>query len=51
MREHIEAMKEIWTKDTAEYQGKIADLSPMQTSPTPVQKTAPAGYRWWRLFA
>ena len=33
MREQIEAMKEIWTKDTAEYHGQIVDFPPMQTWP------------------
>src|SRR5215813_3368964 len=41
MREQIEAMKEIWTKDTAEYHGKTVELSPMQTWPKPVQKPHP----------
>jgi alkanesulfonate monooxygenase SsuD/methylene tetrahydromethanopterin reductase-like flavin-dependent oxidoreductase (luciferase family) len=34
-------MKEIWTKDTAEYHGEIVDFPPMQTSPKPVQKPHP----------
>src|SRR3989441_9063879 len=38
MREQIEAMKEIWTRDTAEYHGEIVDFPPMQTWPKPVQK-------------
>src|SRR5215813_6786420 len=41
MREQIEAMKEIWTKDTAEYHGKIVEFWPMQTWPKPVQKPHP----------
>ncbi|HYZ41255.1 MAG TPA: TIGR03619 family F420-dependent LLM class oxidoreductase [Stellaceae bacterium] len=41
MREQIEAMKEIWTKDTAEYHGDIVDFPPMQTWPKPVQKPHP----------
>ncbi|MFL5267939.1 MAG: TIGR03619 family F420-dependent LLM class oxidoreductase, partial [Stellaceae bacterium] len=41
MREQIEAMMEIWTKDTAEYHGKIVEFSPMQTWPKPVQKPHP----------
>jgi probable F420-dependent oxidoreductase len=41
MREQIEAMKEIWTKDTAEYHGQIVDFPPMQTWPKPVQKPHP----------
>ena len=38
MREQIEAMKQIWTKDTAEYHGQIVDFPPMQTWPKPVQQ-------------
>ena len=41
MREQIEAMKEIWTKSTAEYQGGIVKVPPMQTWPKPVQKPHP----------
>jgi probable F420-dependent oxidoreductase len=41
MREQIEAMKEIWTKDTAEYHGQIVDFPPMQTRPKPVQQPYP----------
>jgi probable F420-dependent oxidoreductase len=41
MREQIEAMKEIWTKDKPEYHGKIVDFPPMQTWPKPVQKPHP----------
>jgi probable F420-dependent oxidoreductase len=41
MREQIEAMKEIWSKDKPEYHGKIVDFSPMQTWPKPVQKPHP----------
>src|SRR5215472_6271952 len=41
MREQIEAMKEIWRKDTAEYHGQIVDFLPMQTWPKPVQKPHP----------
>src|SRR5207344_1422358 len=33
MREQIEAMKQIWTKDTAEYHAQIVDFPPMQTRP------------------
>jgi probable F420-dependent oxidoreductase len=38
MREQIEAMKEIWTKDVAEYHGQIVDFPPMNSWPKPVQK-------------
>ena len=41
MREQIEAMKEIWTKDVAEYHGQIIDFPPMKTWPKPVQKPYP----------
>jgi probable F420-dependent oxidoreductase len=41
MREQIEAMKEIWTKDKAEYHGEIVDFPPMMTWPKPVQKPHP----------
>jgi probable F420-dependent oxidoreductase len=41
MREQIEAMKEIWTKSTAEYHGEIIDFTPMMTWPKPVQKPHP----------
>jgi probable F420-dependent oxidoreductase len=41
LREQIEAMKEIWTKDTAEYHGEIVDFPPMMTRPKPVQQPHP----------
>jgi probable F420-dependent oxidoreductase len=41
MREQIEAMKEIWTRDEAEYHGKIVDFPAMQTRPKPVQTPHP----------
>src|ERR1700719_4400691 len=41
MREQIEAMKEIWTKSTADYHGDLVDFSPMMTWPKPVQKPHP----------
>ena len=41
MREQIEAIKEIWTKDQAEYHGRIVDFPPMMTWPKPVQKPHP----------
>jgi probable F420-dependent oxidoreductase len=41
MREQIEAMKEIWTKDTAEYNGEIVKVPSMQTWPKPTQKPYP----------
>ena len=41
MRERIEAMKEIWTKSTAEYHGEFVNFPPMMTWPKPVQKPHP----------
>jgi probable F420-dependent oxidoreductase len=41
MREQIEAMKEIWTKETPEYHGKIVNFPPMTTWPKPVQRPHP----------
>ena len=41
MREQMEAMKEIWTKSTAEYSGEIVKVPSMMTWPKPVQKPHP----------
>ena len=41
MREQIEAMKEIWTKDVAEYHGQIVDFPPMNSWPKPAQRPHP----------
>src|SRR5690242_12045251 len=41
MREQMEAMKEIWTKDTAVYSGEIVKVPSMQTWPKPTQKPYP----------
>jgi len=41
MREQIEAMKQIWTKDAPEYHGEIVDFPPMNSWPKPVQKPHP----------
>jgi luciferase-like monooxygenase len=41
MREQIEAMKEIWSKDPAEYHGQIVAFPPMQAWPKPVQRPHP----------
>jgi probable F420-dependent oxidoreductase len=41
MREQIEAMKEIWTRDEAEYHGEIIDFPPMISRPKPVQRPHP----------
>jgi probable F420-dependent oxidoreductase len=40
-RERIEAMKAIWTQETAEYHGEFVEFGPMQTWPKPIQKPHP----------
>jgi probable F420-dependent oxidoreductase len=37
-RERVDAMKRIWTEDTAEYHGEFVNFAPMQTWPKPIQK-------------
>ncbi len=41
MRERVEAMKEIWTHDVAEYHGEMVDFGPMWQWPKPRQKPHP----------
>ena len=41
MREQMEAMKEIWTKETAAYDGEIIKVPSMQTWPKPTQRPYP----------
>src|ERR1700686_341541 len=41
IREQIEAMKQIWANETAEYHGQIVDFPAMQTWPKPVQQSHP----------
>jgi len=41
MRESVEAMKEIWTKDQAGYHGEIVKFDPIFANPKPVQKPHP----------
>src|SRR6201996_7187189 len=40
-RERIEAMKAIWSQDTAEYHGEFVNFAAMQTWPKPVQQPMP----------
>ena len=40
-RESIYAMKEIWTKDVAEYHGKFVNFDPLWSWPKPVQAGGP----------
>ena len=41
MREKVEAMKQVWTADVAEYHGEMVDFGPMWAWPKPVQKPHP----------
>ena len=41
LREKIEAMKEIWTKDEAEYHGEFVNFDPIWSYPKPYQKPYP----------
>jgi probable F420-dependent oxidoreductase len=41
LREKIEAMKEIWTKDAAEYHGEFVNFDPIWSYPKPYQKPYP----------
>ena len=44
MRERIMAMKEIWTKDEAEYHGRYVNFDPIWSWPKPVQQPHPPIY-------
>src|SRR5215469_652216 len=41
MRERILAMKEIWTRDAAEFHGRFVDFDPIWSWPKPVQRPHP----------
>jgi len=41
MRERILAMKEIWTRDEAEFHGRFVDFGPIWSWPKPVQRPHP----------
>jgi probable F420-dependent oxidoreductase len=41
LRERIEAMKAIWTKEEAEYHGEFVNFDPIWSYPKPVQKPHP----------
>lgn len=41
LRERIEAMKEIWTREEAEFHGSLVDFDPMWQWPKPVQRPHP----------
>lgn len=44
MRERILAMKEIWTREEAEFHGRFVDFDPIWSWPKPVQKPHPPIY-------
>jgi probable F420-dependent oxidoreductase len=41
VRERVEAMRVIWTRESAEYHGTFVDFDPMAANPKPVQKPYP----------
>ena len=41
LRERVEAMREIWTKDEAEYSGSLVSFGPIWCWPKPKQRPAP----------
>jgi probable F420-dependent oxidoreductase len=41
LRERILAMREVWTKDLAEFHGEFVNFAPMRSFPKPVQKGGP----------
>jgi probable F420-dependent oxidoreductase len=41
VRERVEAMRVIWTRESAEYHGTFVDFGPMAANPKPVQKPYP----------
>jgi probable F420-dependent oxidoreductase len=44
LRERIEAMKEIWTKEEAEYHGEFVNFDPIWSYPKPIAKPHPPVY-------
>lgn len=41
LRERVEAMKEIWTADSAEYRGDMVGFGPLWSYPKPIQRPHP----------
>ena len=41
-REAVSAMKELWTKDEAEFHGRFYDFPPVRCSPKPIPETSPS---------
>ena len=44
LNERLAAIKEIWTKDTAEFHGEYVDFDPIFSRPKPVQRPHPPIY-------
>jgi alkanesulfonate monooxygenase SsuD/methylene tetrahydromethanopterin reductase-like flavin-dependent oxidoreductase (luciferase family) len=44
MRERVEAMKAIWTRDEADYHGRHVDFDPIWQWPKPLQRPHPPVY-------
>ncbi len=41
LRERVLAMREIWTRDVAQFHGEFVDFKPLWSWPKPIQKPAP----------
>ena len=41
LRESVQAMRELWTKEEAEFHGQVIDFPPVRCIPKPVQKPCP----------
>ncbi len=41
LRESVQAMRELWTKEEAEFHGQVIDFPPVRCFPKPVQKPSP----------
>ena len=48
LRERVLAMKELWTKEKAEYHGQFVNFDPVWLYPKPKQQAAPAAPARWR---
>jgi alkanesulfonate monooxygenase SsuD/methylene tetrahydromethanopterin reductase-like flavin-dependent oxidoreductase (luciferase family) len=56
LRERVLAMREIWTRESAEFHGQFVDFDPLWSFPKPVQPGGPkillgasSGYAWRRI--
>jgi len=44
LRERVQAMKQIWTQDEADYHGRLVEFDPLWSWPKPLQKPHPPVY-------